>query len=326
MYCPNCNAEVSEAQSFCMNCGTPLKPQHQQPQQPAYSEQPEAYSYDSQPAQAPQPDYGQSSSPQPPYNYDAYASSQGADGQPYGQSPLPPNGYVQPQAPSNTAFGLAIAALVCTVLGITLVGFVLAIVSLVLNSKQKKSGILTTKQTPTFVMDIISIVLSVIMTILLIIFGFVLVAAVESGEFDNLGVNVTSSGSATISTPSGTSVTIGKDSSSSSAAPAVSASSNASKDVLGNWEIYEVVGNDSSNSVGPDDINLMKERGINVGISFNSDNTFAIDMLGENVTGTWTMSGSIVTIMVDGESTNLTLNGDELIMEEDADKVIFHRA
>ena len=86
------------------------------------------------------------------------------------------------------------------------------------------------------------------------------------------------------------------------------------------------MGNDSSNSVGPDDINLMKERGINVGISFNSDNTFAFDMLGENVTGTWTMSGSVVTIVVDGESTNLTLNGDELIMEEDTDKVIFHRA
>ena len=207
MICPNCNAQVSDTQAFCGNCGAQLTPA----------------AAPTQPATPVDAGYQQTA-------YSAPYQPQGAAGQQYGQSPYPPGSYTQPpqQKASDTPFGLSIAGLVCALIGLFPLGFIFAIIALVMNSKQQKSGIFSTKQAPTKVMGIIGLVVSILWTVLTLIFGVALIAAINDGALDDLDVSTSPSGSSvTITTPSGTSVNLNSDGSVSTSSPSSGSSSTA---------------------------------------------------------------------------------------------------
>ena len=192
MICPNCNAQVGDTQAFCGNCGAQLTPTQAaaQPTTPidAGYQQPTGYSANAEnpsPHTTEQAPYGGSSQQAA---YGAPYQPQGA-ANPYGQSPYPPGNYTQPsqQKASDTPFGLSIAGLVCALIGLFPLGFIFAIVALVMNSKQQKSGIYSTKQAPTKVMGIIGLVMSILWTVLTLVFGVALIAAINESQLRRFG-------------------------------------------------------------------------------------------------------------------------------------------
>lgn len=157
MKCPSCGADLENPGKFCEMCGAPLPndlsvyqdaPQPQQQAQP--QPEPEPVPEPQQQAQQPEPQ-PQAQQPEPPYVQ---------------QQP-----YMQPPKVSGAPFVLAIIALVTAILGLFPIALILAIIALVMNSGQKKRGEFSTKQTPTFVMGIISLILSIIMFIVTILLG-----------------------------------------------------------------------------------------------------------------------------------------------------------
>ena len=359
MICPNCNAQVSDTQAFCGNCGAQLTPTQAaaQPttpidagyQQPAGSS---ASTGNPSPYATEQAPYGGSSQQSA---YGAPYQPQGA-ANPYGQSPYPPGNYTQPpqQKASDTPFGLSIAGLVCALIGLFPLGFIFAIVALVMNSKQQKSGIYSTKQTPTKVMGIIGLVMSILWTVLTLVFGVALVAAINDGAFDDLDVTTSPSGSSvTITTPSGTSVNLNSDGSvstssassgsSSTAKPSgnsattssggaaattgnlasgASAAATSSNVIVGEWELES--GSDQDLDAGT--IDSMREMGFNIVLFVNDDGTFELSLFGESTNGTWSETGTnTYSFTIDGESImgKYDNSSKRLTWEEDGDQLIF---
>lgn len=357
MICPNCNAQVSDTQAFCGNCGAQLTPAqptpdpasdtqpYKSPYQQSYQQpvevaaEPVVNPYTSSPYDASQSPYGaQQNAYSSPY------STQGA-GQPYGQAPFPPGTYTQPpqQKGSDTPFGLSIAGLVCALIGLFPLGLIFAIVALVMNSKQKKNGIVTTKQAPTKVMGIIGLVLSIIWTIIAVVFGVALVTAINDGAFDDLEVTSNSNGSVTISTPSGSSVNLNSDGSVSTTSPssgsASASSGNAaattgtiggstsstsanSNDISGVWELES----GSDEDITAETMDTMRDMGINIELFIYSDGTFDLTLFDESVSGTWKQSGTNTYLFtIDGDSITGTYDSasDRLTWEEGGDKLIF---
>lgn len=337
MICPNCNAQVSDTQAFCGNCGAQLTPA-------------------AAPTQPTMPfDAGYQQTP-----YSAPYQPQGAAGQQYGQSPYPPGSYTQPpqQKGSDTPFGLSIAGLVCALIGLFPLGIIFAIVALVMNSKQVKSGIVSTKQAPTKIMGIIGLIVSGIWLVVSIVFGIALVTAINNGEFDDLDVTTNSNGSVTISTPSGTSVNLNSDGSVSTTSPSsgsASTSSNGSSstssgssattssgaaatagtiggstsatsangnDISGVWELES--GSDEDLTV--ETMDTMRDLGFNVELYVYSDGTFDFSLFDESVSGTWKQSGTNTYVFtIDGESITGTYDSasSRLTWEEGNDKLVF---
>lgn len=264
MLCPNCNSLVKEGAAFCEMCGAPLadaqdatatadlsgfdvssQSQYTPPVQGGAYEPPAGYGQTA--AYEPPAGYGQAQGYGQASPYDqaqSYGQGQGyGQASPYDQQPYGtgyPGGqpgqqgysYGTPrQQGSNTPFVLAIVSLVCMLSGfLAPVAVVLAIVALVMNSKQKKQGITNTRQTPTFVMSIISLVLAAITTVILAAATVAVIFAAENGEFDDLYTSSTSTTSTQTTKPSGssttgTSATMGASGSSGSSSDSTSAAS-----------------------------------------------------------------------------------------------------
>ncbi len=358
MICPNCNAQVGDTQAFCGNCGAQLTPTQAaaQPTTPidAGYQQPTGYSANAEnpsPHTTEQAPYGGSSQQAA---YGAPYQPQGA-ANPYGQSPYPPGNYTQPsqQKASDTPFGLSIAGLVCALIGLFPLGFIFAIVALVMNSKQQKSGIYSTKQAPTKVMGIIGLVMSILWTVLTLVFGVALIAAINDGALDDLDVSTSPSGSSvTITTPSGTSVNLNSDGSVSTSSPSSGSSSTATtsgnsastssggaaattgnftsgtsaatsaNEIVGEWELES--GNNEELTI--DTLDSMREMGFNIVLLVNGDGTFELSLFDESTSGTWSEAGThTYRFTIDGESITGTYDNStkRLTWEEGGDQLIF---
>lgn len=280
MICPYCNAIVSDSQAFCGNCGARLEP--------------------SQPSRSPQ--YAQPETPSAPDGYttqSGYAPSP-YDQQPYGQYPNQPGSPLQ-QSVSNTPFGLAIAALVCAVIGLFPVAVVLAIIALVMNSNQKKAGIYTSKQGPTKIMGILGIIISALWLIAIVLFSAVLVTAVENGALDDLDIKTSPSGSSvTITTPSGPSINLNSDGSISTSSPTEDASDATSADnpdsspiqaylyVCGKWELES----GTYENLDEESLNTIRDLGYNIELvvaneGTENQGTFELSLIDRTLSGTW---------------------------------------
>ena len=159
MFCPKCGTAVDDTQAFCGNCGASLTA--------AKAAQTKRAAQVAKEAQF------------------AEAAQTTNAGQAAHTTQSPSVTQVAQKPASNTPFGLAIAGLVCAVIGLFPVGAVLSIVALVKNSNQIKAGIVTTKQGPTKVMGVIGVVISAIWLIVSLLFGAALISAVQNGEFSS---------------------------------------------------------------------------------------------------------------------------------------------
>lgn len=242
MKCPNCNFEVPGNAAFCSNCGCNLQQQTQdiraQETQPIQGDDPFA------PTQRiEQP--GQAQTQQIPQGQQQAQYQQGQTQQmpaqeqfQQGQAQQVPQGQYQPvqgaAQPSVAPFVLSIIALVTGLLGLFPVSIILAIIALVLNSKQKKRGEFSTKQTPTFVMSLISLIVSAIMAIVTIVLGGAIWFAVVNGDLNTRSYSSSyatskSVGSSSSSKSSSASKSTSSSSKSSSASSSASSSSKSTK-------------------------------------------------------------------------------------------------
>ena len=348
MICPSCNTEIPDGMNFCENCGAPLRadsaqqvvePQGQQTYQQSYSS-PQggpAYSspYDAQPAGQP---------------YDSQQYGQQNAGDPYGAqqpgaAPTYPGVYAAPGATgaqvSNTPFVLAIIALVTAFLGLFPVSLVLGIVALSMNSAQKKRGEFSTKQKPTTVMAIISLVVTGLVLVTSIVFGGILAAYMASGDFDSSSSrpvasastsassakSSSSKGSASSSAAAGASASASSASSAGAAGASGSASAAApagdvAQNLAGSWKLTRLVSN--GEVADADDIELMQNVGLTVSLDLNADGTARFVLFGVNMAGTWSSpDGTNVTLNFDGMPMNATVAGDALSLTHDQDEMTF---
>lgn len=326
MICPYCNAEISNSMKFCEICGAAL-PVESALEDPVFDNDPNQP--EQQPANNPYADaqhieqqfdqgqYGQQPSEQQQY------WQQTTEQQPFGQpgaAPMPPGVYA-PAADaqvSNTPFGLAIAALVTAVLGIFPVSIVLAIIALVMNSGQKKRGEISTKQGPTKVMSIISLVLSAIMFVFTLLLGGAVVAYLASEEF-----NASSTGASTSASQShSSSTTAGNATSGSDVAPSASGSAAETGSLAGTWKLTALESNGQATK--PEDIELMQNMGLKMEMTLNEDGTAALTLFGVDMTGTWEKADeTTVILMLDGETIVMEASGDTLVMADDGDVMTF---
>lgn len=245
MRCPYCEHEVQPAR-FCENCGAalpldepfaadvPVDPTLQMPM--AQTTAP----YQDQQWQAQQDPYQQDPYQQAPYQQVPGGTYQQAPGGTY-QPPMPPAGQAAYQgatqfrsgqeAVPNTAFVLAIVGLVLAISGIgVVVGIVLCIVALVLNSKNNKSGKPNPHKTSTTVISIIGLVMSALVIVSTIFFGILAVQVYDEMERsgfdpDKIEVNVDEkTGKVTIDEKSSGSSNAGRSSGAVASGPKPSAS------------------------------------------------------------------------------------------------------
>ena len=175
MICPNCNAEVNELK-FCENCGAALPaPASEQPAQEAQQTAQQVARSVIEPLPAAQPQAQPQPQIQPQPQQPQLA---------YGAAPIG----------SNAPFVLAIIALVCALLFLFPISLILAIIALVMNSRQKKRGEASTKRGATTALGVISIVFSILELLFAIAIAGAVWLAYESGDIDRyLEVNVATS-------------------------------------------------------------------------------------------------------------------------------------
>ena len=358
MICPNCHAEVSDSMKFCENCGSALSANTEQTQN-AYSSQDfqqqspvqpptrpssqmrttdpyaDAAHFDQQPPSA----YGDAQQfGQPPtdeytetqqfgqqatdYN-DTQQFGQQTTGQPYA-TPTPPDVYApagtSPQ-PSIAPFVLAIIALITSLLGLFPVSIVLAIIALVMNSGQKKRGQLSTKQTPTTIMSVISLVISALMLVLTIMMGG-LIAAYVASEGLGSSSGSTSSFLTAPKSSSGSAGAAGTTGGNSSATNASGLNSEIAEKLAGTWKLTGLTSNGQVTTL--EDIELMQDMGLNIELVLNADGTATFTLFGATMNGTWESSdGSAVILTIEGGRIDATVTGDVLSLVEGTDEMSF---
>ena len=214
------------------------------------------------------------------------------------QYPNLPSGPTQHPV-SNVPVGLAIAGLICAAIGMFPVGIVLAIIALVMNSNQKKAGLVSTKQGPTKVMGIIGVVVSAVWLLMIILYGAAIIAAVEDGTFDNRSTTTPPSSVSTTTNSNG-SVNTSPSSGSAATTATTSGSSAAAADspqfnpvaiaylILGDWEL------ESGNEEGLDaeSLDMLRETGVNVMLEIDivgaeDHGTFNLVFADNSYPGTW---------------------------------------
>ena len=351
MICPNCNAQVSDSMNFCENCGAAL-PKDNAPQQDFQSfdaQQPSTQSpgaQDSDQWSAAQSYDDQQSSYSSPYAQQPYEAPQYAqqpyDAQQTGGSPTPPGVYAGSGGSGAGAsaqvsvapFVLAIIALVTSLLGLFPVSIILAIIALVMNSGQKKRGEFSSKQTPTTIMSVISLVISVIFLILTIMVGGFVMAYLASGGVDvstgkdgkvSISAHVSSSSaqsqSASSSSAAG-SAAADSASSSASASSQDSPSSEITDKLAGSWKLTRLVSD--GEVANPDDIAIMESMGLTVALDINADGTATLVLFGVHMSGPWECSdGTNVRFVLSGGAIDATVDGNTLTMTEGTDVYTF---
>ena len=312
MLCPNCNAEVTEAK-FCENCGAALPVET--PEQPTAQVEQPAVQVEQPAAQAEQP-AAQAAQPTAQFQ-----QPMGQAPQPGAYAPMPTTAPAGPE-PSSAPFVLAIIALVTAILGMFPVSIILAIIALVMNSGQKKRGEFSTKQTPTFVMGLISIILSAIVALVVaLVVGIVGVAAVN-GEFDDIKTSSASTLSASSSTSASTS---NSTSASSSAKPGAKIA--ATDDLVGSWKLSGLV--EDGEETAAEEIAMMQKMGLEVSLNLDKDGTATLVLFGVEMKGTWEApSPYFVHLSLEGETIVCDIDTDtaELSMTEGDDELTFTKA
>ena len=326
MLCPYCNTEVPESK-FCENCGAALPISLDLPDQAFDTTQTtDPFAPAQEPTQQFDRQYDQQFSQQPTGQYGQQPSGQYGQ-QPYQPgftSPLPP----QPQ-PSSAPFVLAIIALVTAILGLFPISIILAIIALVMNSGQRKRGEASTKQTPTTVMSVISLILSAIMLAITIAIGGLIWTAAVNGDIDLDDLTTTSSTVTRSSSASTSSSSSATASSSSSAASSPSSSATGTRitstsDLIGTWKLTGLV--DDGKVTGADEIELMQNMGLEVSLNLNQDGSCALTLFGVDTVGIWEASSPYaVSLMIEGDSIECSVNVDtgELSMEDNNDQLTF---
>ncbi len=319
--------------------------------QPAYGydQSQQAYGYDqNQQAYGNDPNqqqpYSYDATQQQPYTYDAtqqmpYGSGQADYQVPQGGPYAPPTGqsygYAQPpmQEPSKAPFVLSIIALVLSILGLFPISIVLAIIALVMNSGQKKRGEVSTKQTPTTIMSVISLVFSVLMAIFTAIVGGAIWVAVMNGEFGSSShssststvvTTSSSSSSKSSSAASSSAASSSKSASAASSSASAAASAASSSDAVGTWTIDSMeYGGETYTS---EELAYLRELDMEVNLVINGDGTVDFEIFGVPESGTWAdKGGGTIALTFAGDSTDVIISGDELTMVDGSDKLVFTR-
>ena len=343
MICPKCNAQVDDSMRYCEYCGAALPASSaQQPvtpqqdgatyQQPNDAQQQVNRPYDVQQTAA-QPVDAQGYAQQPtgqPYDAQQPYGAEQFGQQPYGAPPASPGVYATPNGASaqasSTPFVLAIIALVTGFLGIFPVSIVLAIVALVKNSGQRKRGEFSTKQTPTTVMSVISLVVSAIMLVLTLMLGGFVAAYLASSDTGASAVKTSTS--AHVSSSSAQSASSASNAASSTSAEssnnaggAVPANDVAQK-LVGNWKLTELVSD--GEVAGADDIQVMESLGLTVSLEIREDGTASLVLFGVNMSGPWECTdGTNVRFVLEGGAIDATVDGNTLTMLDGNDVLTF---
>ena len=283
-----------------------------------YGAAPVAASYDPVPAQAP---VSASYDPAPP---DATAVMQpapyaaGEQGRPTAPSAATPadqalnqSGAYGSSAAANvapaTAFGLAIAGLILSLLGVPCVlGVILCIVALVLNSRYNKSGMLNRHKTSTLVLSIIGLVAGLVAVVLsaLMLFGIVNAASIVPGEFTN-------------------------PASSSESAPSEGEGSESeqaeSQAFAGSWKL---VGMQEGDQIYTEEqISAMEAVGLTVEVNLSEQGEVDLVLFGESMEGTWESdSDTHATCTLEDETVDLELVDGKLQVKQGESMLIFARA
>ena len=85
-------------------------------------------------------------------------------------------------------------------------------------------------------------------------------------------------------------------------------------------------GTSADDNLSTEDLNTMRELGMNVLLIINEDGTASLDVFGESLKGTWKSSGaSSIVVTIDNEPITATLEGDLLVLADGSDKLKFQR-
>ena len=98
----------------------------------------------------------------------------------------------------------------------------------------------------------------------------------------------------------------------------------AAKNYVGDWKLVGMEENGEATSA--DDIKLMEDMGLSVTMSVKEDKTFSMNVMGEEMSGTWeAKSASEATFTVEGQSVPVTLANGVLTLEESGTKMMFEK-
>lgn len=88
----------------------------------------------------------------------------------------------------------------------------------------------------------------------------------------------------------------------------------------GSWKMTNVAG------ATEDDIAAMEAFGMNVVLDLNEDKTAVLDVMGEEISGTWEAKSSTeLTLTIEGSSVTGKLNGEELTIAVDGEEMTFQK-
>ena len=94
---------------------------------------------------------------------------------------------------------------------------------------------------------------------------------------------------------------------------------------VGTYDLIEM--NDNGTITSQDDLEMLKALGVEVNAELNSDGTAAISMMGEKLEGTWEVSSaSAGKITIEGQTIDMTLNGDKLVMSQNNQTLTFQKS
>ncbi len=100
--------------------------------------------------------------------------------------------------------------------------------------------------------------------------------------------------------------------------------SSARDSFVGTWQLYEADYEDDEYDADPDTIAAMAEAGLVATIDMDADGNLVFDMFGSVYEGTWEVKdASTVTINLEGDTEDCTIDGDLLTLEREGDKLVF---
>ena len=247
----------------------------------------------------------------PPQSYArapyATASSSEAPA-PYGVTPadqvLDQSGVLGWGVAPNTAFGLAIAGLVLSLLAVTFVpGIICSIIALVLNGRYNKSGLYNRHKTSTFVMGVIGLVAGIASAVALAYFLlFAKSVVTEIEEQSAVGSSFVQDGT-----------------------ELSNASPEARQAFEGSWLLVSM--SDDEEAYSEEDIAALAEKGRTVELNLLENGTAELVLFGATTEGTWVAdSESHATCSMEGDSIPLTLEDGTLEMQQGSDVLVFERA
>ncbi|WP_153001628.1 DUF5004 domain-containing protein [Tractidigestivibacter scatoligenes] len=98
----------------------------------------------------------------------------------------------------------------------------------------------------------------------------------------------------------------------------------AAKNYVGDWKLVGMEENGEATSA--DDIKLMEDMGLSVTMSVKEDKTFSMNVMGEEMSGTWeAKSASEATFTIEGQSVPAKLDNGVLTLESDGTKMQFEK-